>query len=459
VATDPLDLYGAEIIARRAAAAARNDTAPVLVRLDTVQPEPVTWAWPGRIPFGKITILDGDPGNLKTSIALDIAARLSRGDAMPDGERADLAMLAGTVLLTAEDGLADTIRPRLDAMGAHPEHVVALRAIAGENGETWPTVYHTEAIEQAIDAVDARLVILDPLVAYLGDADSYRDQDVRSALAGLADLADRRGVAIVAIRHLTKGSAGGSAVYAGGGSIGLIAAARSGLLVARDPDDETGARRILAVTKTNIAAPAPALAYRPEPIDGTVRVRWEGETEHQAHQLLAIRSEEDRTAIEEARTFLREELKNDTEVGAKELQDRARKAGLHWRTVHRAASAEGVEKQKLGFGGEGRWVWRLSRARAGGSDDPVTLGSGGPRTGHTSAGPSYDDKRVNLGAYDDKRVNLENGAELYGDPGSDSPKMTNPSEPPRARTLAREAADLLGFDPQEELQQALGAEL
>lgn len=324
------------------------------VRLSDVQPERVAWLWPGRIPLGKLTLLDGDPGLGKSTLTLDLAARLSNGDALPGRTRPDLDDLAGTVLLTAEDGLADTIRPRLDAMGANPERIVALQTVE----DRLPTVEDLTAIEAAVGTVGARLVIVDPLMAYLGEeVNSYRDQHVRRALAPLADLAERLGVAVVLVRHLTKGT-DTNALYRGGGSIGIIGAARAGLLVAKDPDDET--RRILAPTKENLGPPVKALAYRIEGADnGASRIRWEGETAHLADQLLATHSEEERTERDEAKEFLLSELREGPRPAA-EILKAASRVGVAERTLRRAKAALDIEAYREGgLGAAGKWHWRL----------------------------------------------------------------------------------------------------
>lgn len=256
---------------------------PGLVRLADVEAEHINWLWPGRIPLGKLTMIDGDPGLGKTLVATDLAARVSRGAVMPDGSVGDLNGAAGVVLLTAEDGLGDTVRPRLDAANADATRIVALTFVREGTDKRLPTLADLYDIRSAIAVVEARLVVVDPVMAYLpGAVNSYRDQDTRRLLAPLADLAQETGAAIVALRHLNK-APGGNPLYRGGGSIAFIGAARSGLLVAKDPDDENGERRILAMTKSNLAALPPALAYHIEgDANGVARIAWEGETSHTA---------------------------------------------------------------------------------------------------------------------------------------------------------------------------------
>lgn len=235
-------------------------------RLADVVAERVEWLWPGRMPRGKLVVLDGDPSVGKSTLALDLAARITTGHPMP-GE--DLAMVppSAVVLMAAEDGLADTIRPRLDAAGADCTRVHHLDAVPtvddeGTVRERPPVIPgDVEAIEALVVATGAVLVIVDVLMAYLsGRSDSHRDQDVRGALAPLVAVAERTGATIVVLRHLTK-SPGGAAIYRGGGSIGIVGAARSALLAAVDPDDDTGTRRVLAAIKCNLGPLSAAMGY------------------------------------------------------------------------------------------------------------------------------------------------------------------------------------------------------
>lgn len=331
-----------------------------LVQLSRVEPQEVRWLWEGRIPLGKLTMLDGDPGLAKSTITLDLAARLSVAATMPDGTASDISGPAGTVLLTAEDGLADTIRPRLDAAGAQCAHIVALKMVDSETGARLPTVQDVDAIREAVEIVDAALVVVDPLVAYLGsEVNTHRDSDVREGLHGLAELAEELGVAILAVRHLNK-SGGSNPKYRGGGSIGLIAAARSGLLVAEDPEDSSGERRVLASTKSNLCPEPPALSYQLETLPGSsvARVAWEGESSFRAWELLEVSAGSEASALDEAKRFLREELIAGP-MPATELKRAAANAGISWRTVERAKKALGVESVRHGFGADGTWRWEL----------------------------------------------------------------------------------------------------
>jgi RecA-family ATPase len=207
----------------------------VIVCLADVKSRAVRWIDPGRIPLGKHTSLIGDPGVGKSGIALDYAARVSTGREMPDGSHGDLyGKPAGVVILSAEDDPADTIRPRLEAMGGDLSRIVLLPGVTTEDGERMPNLHDVPAIKQAVRRVQAKLVIVDPLMAYLpGGTDSYKDQAVRHALAPLCKLARQRGVALLVVAHLNKNVEQVKAIYRAGGSIGIAGNARSVLLAAK----------------------------------------------------------------------------------------------------------------------------------------------------------------------------------------------------------------------------------
>jgi hypothetical protein len=352
-----------------------------LVCLDSVEPEEVAWLWPGRIPLGKITILDGDPGLSKSTLTLDIASRLTTGRGFPDSlvtphEPADV------VVLSAEDGLADTIRPRLDAAGAAVSRVHALQTVRDDTGDTFPSLdRHVEQIRAAVLRTGSKLVIVDPLMAYIGgpEVNSYRDQDVRRVLAPLAWMAEETGVAVVVIRHLNK-AAGGAAIYRGGGSIGIIGAARSGLLVAKDPEDES--RRILAMTKSNLAPPAASLTYRlATATNGAPKIEWEGTSRTTADQLLAAAAgdEEDRSALGEAKEFLREALVGGSLRPSPEVISEGRRAGISEKTLRRAFRALGGKATKSGMAGG--WCWSIPED---GQDDHLRRCPSGSEDGQLS---------------------------------------------------------------------------
>jgi len=367
-----------------------------LVCLADVEPKAVRWLWQKRIVLGKVNVLDGDPGLGKSLLALSIAARVTRGGSLPDGMTGDLEGPAGVLLLSAEDDLEDTIRPRLDAAGADVSRVFVLMH-TGLDDEA-PTIPESiPTIEGAIEAVGAKLVIIDPIMAFLSaDVEAHKDQHVRRALAPLARMAERLGVAVLVIRHLNKGNST-NPLYRGGGSIGIIGAARSGLLVARDPDDPSGKRRILASTKSNLAEQPESLAYFIEQAENAAaRIVWEGGSAHTASTLLVQPADDEESeSLGEAKGFLSDVLKGGP-VEATEVKKQARLAGISERTLWRAKAGLGVMAEKRAH--DGRWQWRMCANRA------------------NRANRANQNNTANVGIHDNNPANCALcGAELVGD--------------------------------------------
>lgn len=322
-----------------------------------VKPERLEWLWKGRIPLGAVTLIDGDPGNGKSALTCDIAARVSRGDRMPDGTP---GISGGVVMMNLEDHHAATIVPRLMAAGAQLDRVRLWRGVETSEGERLPTLDPGDLteLEALIELTHARLVIVDPLMAVLpGKVNSYNDHHIRLVLAPLSKLAERLGFAAVVVRHFTKAS-GGPALYRGGGSIGIIGAARSALAVGKDPADPD--RRVLAVNKSNLGSGNTAsLGYRMVGVDvegasDVARVEWTGEVAVAVDQLVsAPLNPEERGALDEAIDWLREKLSSGA-VPTLQLERAADEAGISRATLRRARSALGV-KSKPGIYG-GPWV-------------------------------------------------------------------------------------------------------
>ncbi|MBI4574708.1 MAG: AAA family ATPase [Planctomycetes bacterium] len=249
--------------------------APVVVRVADVEAVPVRWTWPGRIPAAKLTLLVGDPGLGKSLLTLYFAAVVSRGALWPGREPSEQGAV---VILSAEDDVADTIRPRLDAAGADTKVIHALTAIRDGAHERvvcldrdLPAVEAT--IERAGRTAPVRLVVIDPISAYLGDVDSHVNAAVRGALAPLAALAQRTGAAVLAVTHLRK--APGQAVYRAMGSLAFTAAARAAWGVARDAKDPEGRRRLLLPIKANLAAAPKGIGFRVVADGAGPRIKWD----------------------------------------------------------------------------------------------------------------------------------------------------------------------------------------
>jgi len=259
------------------------------VKLSEVETQPIEWLWRGRIPFGKITILDGDPGVGKSLLALTIAACVSTGRPMPDST---FGWQGGVILITPEDSPEDTIKPRMEAVGCDPSQVHLLNTAITYDTKTQDVYERPFSLSQDLKDLEmgiirnhAILVVIDPLMAVLGrNIDSSRDQDVREVLTPLAQIAERTGCAILIIRHLNKGNSANS-LYRGAGSIGITAAARVALLVAHDPADEQ--KRVFATIKNNLSKVATNLTFQiVENERGVPYIQWLGENHHTTSTLL-----------------------------------------------------------------------------------------------------------------------------------------------------------------------------
>ena len=226
----------------------------------------------------------------KSLIAAHIAACVSTGRPMPDGTP---TRQGGVILIAPEDSPEETLKPRLEAAGGDPSQVLLLNTVEDLDAKRrkiydrpFSLAHDLDLLEKAIKRMQAVLVIIDPLMAVLGNSiDSSRDQSVREVFTPLAQLAERTGCAILMIRHLSRGTAG-QPLYRGAGSLGIIAAARSGLIVAADPSDEH--RRVLAPTKHNLSQPASNLTYQVVDNEcGVPSIHWLEENHHPVQALLS----------------------------------------------------------------------------------------------------------------------------------------------------------------------------
>ncbi len=340
-----------------------------ITRLSDVEPQVVRWLWPGRLPMGKVTVLDGDPEVGKSLICLDLASRVTAARAMPDGSKGHLGSV---LLLNAEDGLGDTIRPRIDGMGGNPRRVITAEVFEGavERPLTIPDdlgLLRTFLLDEYV-----ALVIIDPLTAFLGEhVNTWSDHHVRRALHPLAQLAEETMTAMLVVRHLNKGF--GKAIYRGGGSIAIGAAARVVLMAGKDPTDPE--RRVLAVVKNNLAPHSPALAYRiAEAGNGAPRVEWLGESDVSAEDLCSSPAMQAKTpALQHAKDFLSESLAAGPQP-ANEVEAAAASEGIKKMTLRRAKRDLGVQWNRIG-GRHGHVSWLLPSAAAG-DPSPKMLNTG-----------------------------------------------------------------------------------
>ena len=246
-------------------------------RASEIKPEPIRWLWPPRIALGKNSLIAGQPGLGKSQITTYLAAVTSSGGAWPCGELCD----SGEVLiLSAEDDAADTICPRLDACGANLDRVHIIEAVRDKRGSDRPFHLKHDLGRLSTELTASRgvkLVIIDPISAYLGDIDSHNNTAVRGVLAPLAKFAADHGTAVVCVTHLSK-SLSADPLTRVIGSTAFGAAVRTAFLVAADSVDPD--RRLFLPIKSNISRACPGLAFRIEPCGlpsgiETTRLAWD----------------------------------------------------------------------------------------------------------------------------------------------------------------------------------------
>lgn len=340
---------------------------PVVVLAADVVAQDITWLWHRRIPIGGVTILAGRPGCGKSLVTVDMAARISRGRPWPDGRPCATGRV---LLLAAEDSVEHVIRPRLDAADADCSRVALLRAQrvrTSDGTEERPiTLADVGAIEAALGVLpDCRLVIIDPLGAYLGGrVDAHRDNEVRAVLAPITRLAETRGLAVVIVAH-TRKSAGAVADDAILGSRAFSGLARAVWHVAPDPDDKRD--RLLLSGKNNWAAPAqgmrfsvvggagqPSLAWSPDPVDMSADDVFAAEAAAQRSTRRPPGPEP--AERHEAEEWLRAALAEGPRL-SRDIRADADQEDISWRTIRRAKKAIGAAHYRESP--DGPYWWRL----------------------------------------------------------------------------------------------------
>lgn len=345
--TEACPTWMVSLFSKQSASAPSTSNEVTLRCMKDVRREHVSWLWMPYIAVGKLTLLEGDPGIGKSWITLAIATAISLGKGLPG----QMATEPGNVILvSAEDGLGDTIGPRLDAMKADGERIHAIDGAISFDDAGFAL------IENYIDQVNPRILIVDPLVAYLGAGmDFHRANETRPVMSRLAKLAEKYELAILAVRHLAKGGMN-KAIYRGIGSIDFTAACRSVLLAGCDSEDSNN----LAVVhiKSNLAAKGPSQGYQLRDDNFS----WTGESNLTSTQILAgDDSSGNLTEIDEAIAFLKEELIGGP-VPASNVYRDAESAGLSKRTLNRAKSQMRILSKcrgEKGKRGGPTWTWEL----------------------------------------------------------------------------------------------------
>ncbi len=334
-----------------------------VTRLADVVPKEVEWLWASRLPTGMVSVLDGPPGAGKSTLVTDIVARLTTGRPLPD-EPDRSRPATNVVLLGHEDSPEHTIVPRLVGAGADLDRVFLLGDIAGQ---TLRLPDDGGEIERVVRENHASLLVIDPISAYLGQADLHRDNEIRTALAPLALIAERTGAAVLMLRHLRK-SGGTDAMGRGLGSVGIIALARAGLMLLVDPDDPKA--RVLTWSKMSVGPVPPSLGWRWQPGEKHPLITWTGICELSANEILSRQDRELRvgggasaTAAQDgAEEWLRTQFEGVDVIPTKDLEARAKADGIAWRTLERAKKRADIRARKETLpDGQNRWVWAAPR--------------------------------------------------------------------------------------------------
>lgn len=333
-----------------------------MINIESVKVEQIEWLLYPFIPFGKVTIIQGDPGEGKTTMVLQIIAKLTRGEpillnkksqkeAQQDSEenlkqevlsQDNPIQPVNVIYQTAEDGLGDTIKPRLLAAGADCSRVLVI------DDREQPLTMLDVRLEEAIMQTKARIVVLDPIQGFLGtDVDMHRANEIRPLMKRMAVLAEKYHCAIILIGHMNKNSNGKSS-YRGLGSIDFQAAARSVLIVGRLKDEtET---RVMCHVKSSLAPEGKSVAFR---LDKETGFRWIGEYDISADGLLSGDARGQKSRI--AKEFLLDILA-DGGMAQKKIEEEASKQGIKKKTLRNAKQELEIDSVKRG----NQWFWILS---------------------------------------------------------------------------------------------------
>ena len=327
----------------------RNEPNLKLINMEQVEIEKIDWLLYPFIPFGKVTIVQGDPGEGKTTMVLQIIAKLTKGEAVLPSGSDEPALEGKTMALepvnviyqTAEDGLGDTIKPRLLSAGADCSRVMVI-----DDNDQALTMMDAR-LEEAIIKTKARLVVLDPIQGFLGAAvDMHRANEIRPLMKRIAVLAEKYHCAIILIGHMNKNSNGKSS-YRGLGSIDFQAAARSVLIVGRIKDEPE--IRVACHVKSSLALEGKSIAFR---LDKDTGFEWIGEYDISADDLLS--GENRGQKIRSAKEFLKEVLASGS-VAQTKVAEEAESREIKKKTLWNAKKELEIDSVKIG----NQWFWML----------------------------------------------------------------------------------------------------
>lgn len=317
-----------------------------LIHMDQVEVEEIEWLFYPFIPYGKVTIIQGDPGEGKTTVVLQIIAKLTKGEAIlsetSEGKSEEIGVEPINVIYqTAEDGLGDTIKPRLLAAGADCSRVLVI------DDQEQPLTMVDARLEEAIIQTKARLVVLDLIQGFLGvGVDMHRANEIRPLMKRISVLAEKYQCAIILIGHMNKNSNGKSS-YRGLGSIDFQAAARSVLIVGRVKGEPE--IRVICHVKSSLAPEGDAIAFR---LDKEKGFHWIGKYDISVEDLLSGDGRGQK--IRSAKEFLKEILANGSMEQAK-IAEEAEERGIKKKTLWNAKKELQIDSVKIG----NKWFWML----------------------------------------------------------------------------------------------------
>ncbi len=338
-------------------------------RMSDVHSEKREWLWQHRIASGALSMIAGLPGEAKTTIAFEITARITRGESLPGN---DSPTEQGSVLImSAEDHEKQTIKPRLAAAGADMTRVFSIDATVDDKDDINNRLLSLKADLKKLGRLveklreersEIRLVIIDPISAYVGEGDSHKNSQVRGMLTPLSKLAEKHKCAVLLVSHYKKNAEGTTALYRVTDSIAFVAACRTVLLTGREVDDEgnpTGRKLLLNGKPNIIPEDTPGLAYKTEAVsitledgntDDVPRIKWDGFVDTTPDEAMAaVLGSSGADKLNRAVEFL-ETLLTDRPMPEKEVHKRAFSQKISRATLKRAKKRAGVISTAQGFG-------------------------------------------------------------------------------------------------------------
>ncbi len=336
---------------------------PNIVPMNSIEPRAVQWLWKYRIPNGKLVSLSGNPGLGKTLVLMDIAAHVTTGAAWPDGEPGGDP--GGVVICSAEDDPHDTLRPRLDAAGADVSRINLVQSVVLMDPKSKKKSERLIDLQQDRDAIgkamdltaNCKLLIMDPINAYLGKTDSHKNAEVRQVLGPVAELCHRKCVAFIYLGHLNK-TTNGPALYRAAGSIAFVAAARVAYMVVESKDDSS--IRLFLPVKNNLAPNIGGLSFQVVAVNDLPRIEWnDTPVTTTADEALATDSRGVRGNLEHDKEWLNAQLANGA-MESTEIFELGKAVGISRNRLFKAKEAIGAAAKKNGFGADSVFEWFIS---------------------------------------------------------------------------------------------------